>query len=305
MHLTTMNECVSGDIPIAFDQRSILFDARTALSAAKALTGGGAQLNCAEQGFRAVMGSGESSYHWGAVFGLHAVLAAEGETAELETLIDSVASDGAPTAIMLYVLDALAGVPVTERAKEAQQFVEHAFGTDYESVRNVEFLWLLGVWHARQGDIQRARALRDRLERRARQVGGDSVAVLAQALAGHIALALRDTSTAIARFKGLSMTALGDSLEWKWSTSLPVERLTLAQLQLAIGAPEDALSTVSVFDHPGPLVFLPFLPESLAIRYRASERLGLREQAETYLERLRAMQIESAPNADGNNIRME
>ena len=88
------------------------------LRAASTLAGGGAFPGCAEDGFHAVFDDPAASLadQWGAFLGLQGILAAEGRTTELTTLVTTAVSRGLGLAHQVYVLDALGGVGVGPEA---------------------------------------------------------------------------------------------------------------------------------------------------------------------------------------------
>jgi hypothetical protein len=61
----------------------------------------------------------------------------------------------------------------------------------------------------------------------------------------------------------------------------------LAQLLFARGAYRESLAAASVFDHAEPMLFLPFVPASLAVRYQAAMALGDASAARRYRVRLK------------------
>jgi hypothetical protein len=60
----------------------------------------------------------------------------------------------------------------------------------------------------------------------------------------------------------------------------------LARLLLARVDPAEAYRIASQFDHPQPVMYLPHLPVSLAIRVEAADRLGMGFAARQARERL-------------------
>jgi hypothetical protein len=66
--------------------------------------------------------------------------------------------------------------------------------------------------------------------------------------------------------------------------------LLLAELLLAHGQAADAISVATVFDHPAPAVFLPFLPASLRLREEAARVLKQKGDAEQFHQRLVALE---------------
>jgi hypothetical protein len=256
-----------------------------ALSAAKTLAIAGAFPGCAEDGFRSVLG--DSTYYWGALLGLRGVLAAQGRTHELVTLIDSVVAAGVPAARLLHVLDFIAGVPVEPQARAAaeQARIElRAQGPRGSALRP----WLLGTWNAMTNSITEAEALHDELLARAKRTSDPLASRLATALRGRLTLLRGDTLEALAQLRSVLAFGRRDALEWDLAEPLAGERLLVAEVLLQQGRGREALTAASVFDHQQPIAFLPYLPASLRLRLRAAEMLHSTD-AMRYRERLRRL----------------
>ncbi|MBI3983060.1 MAG: protein kinase [Gemmatimonadetes bacterium] len=255
------------------------------LSGAKALSVSGAQPTCGEAAFRAILAGDSAAYRWGALLGLNGLMAAQGRTAEVTSLLDSAITAGTSQALWLYVLNAAAGLPVRARAAAMEAFARQRYGDAYQGA-GPHTAWLLGIWHAGFGSIEALARLHRDLENRAATTGSRLPRLLADALAGHLALARGDTADAIARLRSLRPNVPSDSLTWSLWESLPVERLKLARLLLARGEHAEALRVAAAFDHQQPIVYLPFLPASLALRLQAAQALGRSQLASTYRIRL-------------------
>ncbi len=254
-----------------------------ALRAAMMLAVGGAFLGCAEDGFRAVLENHQApiGVRWGGFLGLQGVLAAEGRTSELRSLMDT-ASGLDPSAAQLYLLDALAGVDVGADASA----VAERLGLQRNAETRPFTLWLLGSWHARNGD----RAATDAL-RKALGAGPPDpwAARFAEVLGARLLLLDGDTAAAIARLRPALSVGRRDALDWNVGESLAADRLLLAELLLARRMPAEALAVAGLFDHQAPVVFLPFLPASLVIRRQAALALGRTAEARRFQERLLAL----------------
>lgn len=283
--LTLMLDCLqSGRGAVPWD-RAARDGALDALRAAKALAVAGAFPGCAEDGFRAILANqAASGYHWGAFLGLQGVLAAEGRVSELRTLIDSLVGTGMEAASRLYLLDAMGGIAV---AKEAGQVADR-YSHDVDP-KSPQTEWLLASWYAYRGDVAEVESAWARLNAAARTSSDPVTDRLAQALGGRLALLRGDTSEAIRRFRAILPSARREALEWDLSEPLAGERLLLAELLLARGFTAEASVVASQFDHPSPAAFLPFLPASLAIRYRTALALGQRGAGARFRERLRTL----------------
>ena len=275
---------------------------RAALGAAKSLAVGGYQLPCAEQAFRSVLavGADSSRFHWGAVFGLQSVLAAQQRSSEVVALVDSVVNEG-PLAVMMtmYLTDAMAGLPVETQAARVAEFGRSRWGDRYagldQRVQLTWLQWLFGVWHTQQGDQATAAELREALIRRDTPRSPQPTArYLADALGAHLLLASGDTGRAISAFQRLAPRVPSDSLNWSQELPLAVERIVLARLLLDRGQHAAAIETAALFDHPAPMVYVAFIPASLSIRLRAAEQSGRTADAERYRTRLRNLQAGGA-----------
>jgi hypothetical protein len=105
-------------------------------------------------------------------------------------------------------------------------------------------------------------------------------------LAAWDALARADTSAAITRLEALAPVDLAKDLAWGVWQGLGAERMLLARLYFARQEFERAILVAGVLDHPQPMAFLPFRPESLRIRADAAEALGRAGDAASYRQRL-------------------
>jgi hypothetical protein len=258
-----------------------------ALRAARMLTGGAAFPGCAEDGLRAVFENDSASmgHRWGAFLGLQGILAAEGRTTELRSLVDSAVAAGLELATQLYLLDALAGVDV---GAEAKAVAERLAGERPDQAYDFS-LWLLGAWHARTGNRAGTEAMRNALTAQAKATKDPWTGRLADALTAHLALLAGDTAAAVTGLQAVLGAGRRDALEWELSEPLAPERLLLAELSLARGQPAKALAIATIFDHPAPVVFLPFLPASLALRQQAALALGRKDEARRLQARLVAL----------------
>lgn len=255
------------------------------LSAAKLLAGGGAYPGCAEEGFRVVFDDSSVSLgdRWGGFLGLQGILAAEGRISELRAVIDSAVARGLSLATYLYVLDALGGVNVSANAAPiAARIRADPKAPPYG-------LWLAGEWHAQTGNLASTKLIRDSLAAMAARNPAAGTERYTEVLTARVALLEGDTTAAIDRLRTVLQSAPQIDLDWGLGESLAPDRLLLAQLLLARGEPRQAIWTLDVFDHPVPVVFLPFLPASLELRRQAAESLGETREAREYADRLAAL----------------
>ena len=255
------------------------------LSAAKQLAGGGLYPGCAEAGYRDVFDdtTGSMGDRWGALVGLQGVLAAEGRLSELKAVIDSAVVGGFGPARYFYVLDALAGADLAPEASSV------AASTIDDAKAPASALWLAGEWYARGGDRLRARVIRDSLASRAARDPGNGIEHYVTVLDARMALLQGDTSATIAALQSVLGAGPQRDLDWGIGASLASDRLLLAQLKLARREWREAIRSATVFDHPIPAVFLPFVPASLELRRAAAEALGEPREARVYMDRLAAL----------------
>jgi len=261
---------------------------RAAARAGMSLSVGGGQHVCAEEAFRAVLRSDSTSAgeRFGALLGIQGLLIATGRNTQALTLLDSLIASGNGLAQSLYVLYTLAGAPMDSGAQELEAFAQRVFGQNYERLPGTESHWVLGVWHAYLGEAEKVAVLERALDERANRTGFARDRMYADALAAHSALLRNDTTEAIDRMRALKSSApLGD-VAWKHGAALPVERLLLAELLLAQGRYRESYEAARVFDHPGPMMFLAFLPQSLSVRYRAATAMGNSDLAALSRDRL-------------------
>jgi len=257
------------------------------LSAAMQLAGNGGHPGCAEDGFRAVFSDSTVSlaFRWGGFLGLQGVLASEQRVADLRAVIASAGSLGLDQAEQLYVLDALAGVGV---GPDAASVV--ARRSTYGASEPPEYaLWLAGEWEAQAGNLAATERAREALVAGAARRGDAAMAPWAEVLAARVVLLQGDTTAAIDRLRSAIGAVPQVDLDWGIRQSLAPDRMLLAELWLARGRPREAIAAASVFDHHVPVVFLPFLPSSLALRRKAALALGHAEEAELYARRLAAL----------------
>jgi hypothetical protein len=284
-----MVRCVR-ERPGAVDwSREAAAHAQAVLNAGYGLAAGGAQLPCAAAAFGAVWGEGAASRgtRFFGLVGLQGVLAAQGRIPALRTLLTDVqGSDMHAQAGMLYVLDALAGLPFADEARAAAA----GFRAEFEvgSIASNR-LWFLGTWEAAYGDPLEADRIADTLAARAREAvtraaaegAGDrlpesvrELQLLAHSVAAHAALARADTVVATRLLSTLDPAGGISAIAWRPWMSLGWERLTLAELRLAAGLPGQAFALAANLAAPAPVIYPLYLRWSLDVRRRAAQALG-------------------------------
>ncbi len=173
-----MFRCVE-KTPSAIDwQAEVLGDVDRVFQVARSLHIGASHPPCARHAWEAVVAydtSGWNAWRFTALLGLQSLLIAMGRFDELVALLDSAAASGTPVGKALqdlYIVDALAGVEVGNRAaRQAASLRE-----DLPALHDIR-LWLLGLWDAYHAKLAEARAIRDTLASFALLTAGDSIGV--------------------------------------------------------------------------------------------------------------------------------
>jgi len=261
------------------------------LSAAKLLSVAGAFPGCVESASRALLAEpAAEELHRGVIFLLQNLWAAEGRDTAIVSLISREGAGQSQAATTAYLIDALAGESELEpRVTDGITALRKNLGAGYEDSLDGGTLLLLGAWYARSGRLPDAARLQGRLSRKATHTDDPETRLRAAALAAHVLLARGDSTAALTAFERLTPVARRDFLVWGYTESLPVERLARAELLFARGRYREAIAVAGEFDHPTPIVYLPFLPASLAMRYRAARALAQSERAGGYRHRLAAL----------------
>ncbi len=244
---------------------------------------------CARGALEAVLetAADDPGFSAASVYLLQGLGVAEGRPDRALALLDSVHAAGLRAAEISYFLDALAGIDVGERDDEADAVLRGVYGDEYERGERVELLGMLGTWNAYFGSPARALALATRL----RELGeSDPVAAtLAVSIEGHRSLAAGDTLAAIAGFESLVPPLDSSVLPYSYGAITPLARLKLAELYLARGEFEQAYLAATVFDHPEPIHFIPFVRRSLEIRLQAARELDRSDLEDKIQGRLRGL----------------
>ncbi len=272
-------------------------DPGAVMNAGLQLAGRGAHPACAEAAFRALLAAPDADERtrWGGLIGLQTLLVATGRPREARALLDSAVQAGDSDALSYYVIGALAGAPMEQGVRQLEALVREAFQDDYRRIVGARYVWLLGVWYAHTGDATRLLRALAAIDEKVAQHHAPVDSNLAAALRAHLALVRRDTTEALRRFRALSVVGPRETFAWSPADPLAVERIRLTELQLATGAFREALRTASYLDDPEPVVYLEFLPMSLALRLAAARRLGDR-RLERQLERRLAALGRAEPN---------
>jgi serine/threonine-protein kinase len=285
--LSLMYDCVAHGGEAVNWRRAVHGSPLMVWRAAKSLAAAGAQPECAEHGYRALLQhdtTGEAGIQWGAVYGLQSLLLTEGRFDELARLVDSAVAAGPGFFAPLYVVDAAAGAPLDAQAGAYVAGLSHRSGPI-----GSPNLWVAGLWHAHRGNAREVQAIADSLIARAAASGDRTDRLLADVMAAHAALARADTAGALDRLMALRPTARSGPLSDHPWESLGPERLALAELLFARGELEAAAVVAASFDSPAPVSYLLYLPASLSLRLRVAEARGDAAAAEKHRTRLVAL----------------
>ncbi len=266
-----------------------VFEAATSLA-----VGGLHQPACASGAWKAILerdtatDASAKNRRFAALLGLQSLLLAEGKYDEVTTLIDADTVLGEGLHDELYILDAIAGADLGAKASAAVARLEQAYQAK-PSVMSSVSLWFLGVWKAHQGQGEEAERIAETLATRARRSGDRRERLLAKAMAAQAALARGDSARALVLLQAVAPTGDRDVLRWYPWESLGGEQFALAHLRFARGDFREALRVAADFDAPAPVIYLIYLPASLALRLRAARALGETRLAERYRARLTAL----------------
>jgi tetratricopeptide (TPR) repeat protein len=214
---------------------------------------------------------------------------AGGRYAELIGLLDSSIAAGNRRAYVLYLYDDALGAPVERGSGEGERLARDVTGEFYERSQPPH-RWLLGLWQLRRGNVDRAGAIAAGLSRSADSTGAPLDRTLAEALAGHVTLALGDTATALEHFGRLHAEFPDRFLAWDPVYTFAPTCLLHAEVLLAKGRPAEADSVVMLLEQATFVASLAALPRVLQLRAAAAAAQGRHQAAREYrrrLERLR------------------
>jgi tetratricopeptide (TPR) repeat protein len=260
------------------------------LAAATWLAGSGSYPACAERAYLALLavdGVG-SQRRWGARLGLQSLYMAQARYDEMRTVLDGAQQDVLPSTRAMYLLDAAAGAPVEDRAAE----VAAARCTDPPTTPG-PVLWLCSVWAHHIGDADLSESIRDALVAQRDSRGSRRDSLLADIGAAYAALVVGDSAAALDRFRALRTTGSMADLAWQPWEPLGAERVQLARLLFARGEYDEAYRVAETLEHPEPVVYLMYLPESLELRAEVADATGRHELALQIRRRQQALSQES------------
>ena len=252
--------------------------------AAKALSAAGTDWGCSEAALRQLLRSDSiaANYQRASLLMLQSILVAQARYGEASALIDSAVRRGVSGAPGLYLVDAVAGAPFEQEAQAA-------LGSLSDGARTLQGpkLWFQGSWYAHSRDVPRLETVVKELDQRARSSRDPLDSLLLKAMAARLHLARGDSALARNELMALRPAAGRLYITWGLWQSLAAERMALAEILLATGDPARAMAVASGFDHFEPVVYLLYLPRSLALRHRAALALGRTDLAKRYADRIR------------------
>lgn len=260
------------------------------ITAATALKGGGAQLDCAQGGYEAIIANdtaaGTSGRRWIAIMGLASSLLARNKPVDAEARMDDfIAKKWGGSSFYLMA------APFVPELKEDARVVAHqdevTYGDNYANCPFTQRLWQLGVWEAVNGRPAVARAIQKDLERRSQKSGLPADARMARSMDAFATLAQGDTARAFGLFKQvIDEPVPGADLAWDVAAPRGGERLMLARLMVRKKDFRKAIDVANVFDASWPAIYLLYTPQSLELRADAAAAAGETEMESRFRQRL-------------------
>jgi len=283
LSVEAMLRCVS-EGPASTDWDDLARDHwREVADAAVGLSAGAKTPGCAEAAFTALLmaDSVSQAWRWGSQYALQSLWLVRGRDRDTRALVDSLIDAGVDGAYALYALNAIAGFESFEEvgAEAIAMLPSSLAGLDMGLVRFV------GQWSANIGDIERLEEAVAAAAAIADSSGDPIDLVRAAGLSARLAAVQGDTSRALEILDANPPTGPRDHLFWDMDLSLPGERLLLAELLLARGEYERAISVAGGFE-ARPIVYLLYMRRSLEIRAEAAEAVGDKGQASEFRARL-------------------
>jgi tetratricopeptide (TPR) repeat protein len=219
--------------------------------------------SCAEEAYRAVLvsPSAKPGARFVATFGLHALLAAGGRSADARTVIGDAMSRGIEEARAFHLLAVFSGLTPVDSLAELTM---RSLAGDFTKM-NAPQLWYHGTWHAMRGQRDSLALVARALQELATRSGVPRDRVIADAIGARAALATGDTARAVSLLQGLRITVPREGLAFGFWEPLAGERMLLARLHVAQGRRSEARAIARDLGHAEPIAFLYFRPERLHI----------------------------------------
>lgn len=220
---------------------------------------------------------------WAALKGLDYFAMLRGHADSARDLIDTARVRGVRAAVSLHVLNAMHGSTASEpSADTAMRALADRPITQMSGAR----LRYLTLWSWHRRDVARLDSLVRRLTVVVDSAGRGVDRALLLSAKARSALLRGDTAAALVALKQVRPAADPAYLTWDLWESAADERILLAELQLATGDAEGAITTAEFFDSSRSQIDLLHLGASLRVRSAAATKLGRRAEALAYAARL-------------------
>lgn len=189
---------------------------------------------------------------------------------------------GVGAVLRIYVVDAGLGVGTDSGAARAVDTVTWRWPIPQMPAL---FLWDVGLWAFRRGDLPRLDSIVAALSARL-PVGDPQDSAVRAGMAGRALLLRGDTAGAIAELALVRAVGSSKQLTWDFCPPAAEERMLLARLLLARRDYERAARVAQVFDLQAENAFIVHVPEALEIRAAAAHAMGRGRVAAAFETRL-------------------
>jgi serine/threonine protein kinase/tetratricopeptide (TPR) repeat protein len=280
-----MQACVEGGPATVNWRDATVRNSSAVISASKVLGGGAAHPQCSIAGFGALLAAPTttSGARLGFFTAVHAQLAAAGQGAEAEQLL--VWQTRAHDLRAAKMIVAIANKSAYQA--DARRYAD-SVAAAIDKAPSLS-LWLTGLYEFDANNLQRVEAIGRALRHRADSSATALSVRLARSVEARRLTMRGDTVGAIAVLSSLSASGARSGIIWYLWESLAPDRMLLARLQFANGEVEAARRTATFIDATEPMTNPFFLRESLELRARAAETLGLSDLKDIYVARLRRL----------------
>jgi Tfp pilus assembly protein PilF/tRNA A-37 threonylcarbamoyl transferase component Bud32 len=206
---------------------------------------------------------------------------------------------------VLLIMFAIAGLPFERQADSVAPLIA---AEEFDTTRphltsqpRLRRLWAVGAWAVHRERLPVARMSEEILARVAasdtvRQSLRRMAALFARSLKGRRLVAQGDSSRALAVLDSLVPTGGFQEMRWLPWEALAHERFLRAQLLEAAGQNGRAYLVAGGFDSPASYGLLLYLPQSIELRIRVAEKLGLMPYQRRLEERLAQLRTPKARN---------
>ena len=254
------------------------------------VAGGDRYPDCSRRAFEAILAYdtdtslAHTNARWAALKGLDYLAMLRGHADSARDLIDLARARGVRAAVSLHVLNAMHGSTASEASADTAMRTLADRPISQMSGARLRYLTLWS-WHRR--DVARLDSLVRRLAVIVDSAGRGVDRALWMSATARFSLLRGDTSKALVALRQVRPAADPSYLTWDLWESAAEERILLAELQLATGDAEGAITTASFFDSSRSQIDVLHLAASLRLREAAAAKLGRRAEALAYAMRLR------------------